>query len=77
MTRLPDRKYALLRSDGSPISQYAGTNTSDRYRKRGARDPCCWITGRAVLVVDDFSRFKATHIYPRTHDTEWTDRHAT
>ncbi|KAF8215822.1 hypothetical protein K438DRAFT_612389 [Mycena galopus ATCC 62051] len=77
-------KYVLLCSDGRPISVQLTTlaartrhpvvsNTragGDHYHKRvQARDPCCLITGRAV-VGHDFSRFTATHIYPRSHDTE-------
>lgn len=42
----------------------------DAYQQRvQARDPCCLITG-LVVQADDYSRFKAAHIFPRAHDIE-------
>jgi len=80
--------YILLRPDGTRIS--AGltafsarlrhptiSNTHLRtsaYRQRTrARDPCCLISGLPV-VRDDFSRFKAAHVFPRAHDVDWVDK---
>jgi hypothetical protein len=37
-----------------------------------ARDPCCLISGFEV-VDEDFSRFKAAHIFPRAYDKEVGD----
>ena len=39
-----------------------------RVRTR-ARDPCCLVSG-LLVEDDDFSRFRAAHIYPRAHLTE-------
>jgi len=45
---------------------------TEHYRTRTcARDPCCLISGLPVAVdEDDFSRFEATHIFPRAHDVD-------
>ncbi|KIM78629.1 hypothetical protein PILCRDRAFT_824264 [Piloderma croceum F 1598] len=82
--------YMLLRTDGKPIivdfTTHAArlrhptiSNTpvkTEHYRTRTcARDPCCLISGLPVAVdEDDFSRFKATHIFPRAHDVDWINK---
>ena len=40
--------------------------TSIYLERTRARDPCCIISG-LLVVRGNFSRFKATHIFPRTH----------
>ena len=42
----------------------------DAYRRRvRARDPCWLISGLIVQgEEDDYSRFKAVHIFPRAHN---------
>ncbi|KAG6371195.1 hypothetical protein JVT61DRAFT_9818 [Boletus reticuloceps] len=80
--------YILLRQDGTPISvgltpvlsrrrHPTVSNTSLRtsaYRERTrARDPCCLISSLPVSR-DDFSRFKAAHIFPRAHDVDWVNK---
>ncbi|KAH8993536.1 hypothetical protein EDB92DRAFT_1854793 [Lactarius akahatsu] len=82
--------YVLLRPDGTPISvgfspvssrlrHPTVSNTpsplrTSAYRERiRARDPCCLISSLPV-VRGDFSRFKAAHIFPRTHDVDWVNK---
>jgi len=44
---------------------------TEHYQRRvRARDPCCLISGIPV-VRGDFSRFKASHVYPRAHSSDW------
>ncbi|KIJ13060.1 hypothetical protein PAXINDRAFT_117504 [Paxillus involutus ATCC 200175] len=46
----------------------------DHYQRRvRVRDPCCLISGQQV-VRDDYSRFKAAHIFPRAHVNIWISR---
>ncbi|KAH9164219.1 hypothetical protein EDB89DRAFT_2078143 [Lactarius sanguifluus] len=80
--------YILLRPDGTPVSvgltpvssrlrhpTVSNTPlTTSAYQERiRARDPCCLISSLPV-VGGDFSRFKATHIFPRAHDIDWVNK---
>jgi len=80
--------YIILKPDGNPtIVYYVVTkarkrhptisNTQTRtvaYRRRTrARDPCCLIT-RLEVFEDDFSRFRAAHIFPRAYDIDWANK---
>jgi len=82
---VPAGTYILLTPDGEPIDvgltpmvarqrhpTISNTQSrTDAYRRRvRARDPCCLITGLQV-ERDDYSRFKAAHIYPRAYVIEW------
>ena len=51
-------------------TQRTGFLQTSAYRARTrTRDPCCLIS-HLLVVRDDYSRFKAAHIFPRTHDVE-------
>jgi hypothetical protein len=46
-----------------------GLQTVAYRRRTRARDPCCLIT-RLEVFEDDFSRFRAAHIFPRAYDID-------
>ena len=51
-------------------TQRTGFLQTSAYRARTrTRDPCCLIS-HLLVVRDDYSRFKAAHIFPRAHDVE-------
>jgi len=56
-----------------PTISNTATRTEHYRTRTRARDPCCLISGLSV-VRDDYSRFKAAHIFPRAHDGEWIRR---